>query len=56
MELWTWALRDEELRRARERFDSRWRGEIEAIVRDGQEAGEFGDDRPRPGGAGDRRA
>lgn len=43
MELWTWALRDAELRRARERFDSRWRGEIEAIVREGTEAGEFGE-------------
>jgi hypothetical protein len=43
MELWTWALRDAELRRARERFDSRWRGEIEAIVREGRKAGEFGE-------------
>ena len=42
MELWTWALRDAELRRARERFDARWRREIEAIVRAGQEEGEFG--------------
>ncbi len=42
MELWTWALRDAELRRARERFDARWRSEIEAIVGAGQEAGEFG--------------
>jgi AcrR family transcriptional regulator len=42
MELWTWSLRDEELRRARERFDARWRGEIEAIVRSGQEEGDFG--------------
>jgi hypothetical protein len=30
------------LRQARERFDARWRAEIEAIVRDGQAAGEFG--------------
>lgn len=42
MELWVWALRDPGLRQARERFDARWRGEIEAIVRDGQRAGEFG--------------
>ncbi|MGE5408546.1 MAG: TetR/AcrR family transcriptional regulator [Syntrophothermus sp.] len=43
MELWTWSLRDESLRRARERFDSRWREEIAAIVVAGQRAGEFGD-------------
>jgi AcrR family transcriptional regulator len=43
IELWSWALRDEDLRRARERFDARWREEIERIVRAGQEAGEFGD-------------
>ena len=43
MELWTWSLRDEELRRVRERFDARWRGEIEAIVRAGQEEGDFGE-------------
>jgi AcrR family transcriptional regulator len=42
MELWTWALRDADLRRARERFDTRWRGEIEAIVRDGVASGDFG--------------
>lgn len=42
MELWNQALRNEELRQARERFDARWRAEIEAIVRDGQAAGEFG--------------
>jgi AcrR family transcriptional regulator len=42
MELWNQALRDERMRKARERFDTRWRAEIEAIVRDGQEAGEFG--------------
>jgi len=41
MELWTWALRDEELRRSRERFDARWRAEIEAIVVAGQEEGDF---------------
>ncbi len=46
MELWTLALRDEQLRAARERFDSRWRAEIEAIVRAGQEEGDFGDADP----------
>jgi AcrR family transcriptional regulator len=42
MELWTWALRDEDLRAARERFDARWRAAIEAIVADGIATGEFG--------------
>jgi AcrR family transcriptional regulator len=42
MELWTWALRDAELRAARERFDSRWRATIEAVVSEGVTAGEFG--------------
>jgi AcrR family transcriptional regulator len=42
MELWTWALRDADLRAARERFDARWREAIEAIVADGIAAGEFG--------------
>jgi AcrR family transcriptional regulator len=42
MELWTRALRDRELRRARRRLDERWREEIAVIVREGQEAGEFG--------------
>jgi len=42
MELWTWALRDAELRAARERFDARWRAAIEAIVTDGVAAGQFG--------------
>jgi AcrR family transcriptional regulator len=41
MELWTWALRDADLRAARERFDARWRAAIEAIVADGVAAGEF---------------
>lgn len=44
MELWTWALRDADLRAARERFDSRWRATIEAVVADGIAAGEFGAD------------
>jgi AcrR family transcriptional regulator len=42
MELWTWALRDADLRAARERFDSRWRAAIETVVADGVAAGEFG--------------
>jgi AcrR family transcriptional regulator len=42
MELWTWALRDADLRAARERFDSRWRAVIEAVVAEGVAAGEFG--------------
>jgi AcrR family transcriptional regulator len=42
MELWTWALRDAELRAARERFDSRWRATIEAVIADGVATGEFG--------------
>ena len=42
MELWTWALRDADLRAARERFDSRWRATIEAVIADGVAAGEFG--------------
>jgi AcrR family transcriptional regulator len=41
MELWTWALRDADLRAARERFDARWRAAIETIVVDGVAAGEF---------------
>jgi AcrR family transcriptional regulator len=42
MELWTWALRDADLRAARERFDSRWRAAIETVVADGVASGEFG--------------
>src|SRR5262245_16225332 len=42
LELWSWSLRDRELSEARERLDDRWRGEIEAIIRDGQDAGAFG--------------
>jgi AcrR family transcriptional regulator len=44
MELWTWALRDADLRAARERFDSRWRAAIETVVADGVAAAEFGAD------------
>jgi AcrR family transcriptional regulator len=43
MELWTRALRDPELGEARTRLDDRWRGVIAAIIREGQEAAEFGD-------------
>jgi AcrR family transcriptional regulator len=42
MELWAQALRDEELAGIREQLDERWRGTIARIVREGQEAGEFG--------------
>jgi AcrR family transcriptional regulator len=42
MELWTWALRDPELRAAREGFDSRWRAAIEAVIAEGVATGEFG--------------
>ena len=41
MELWTSALRDAELRGARERFDTRWRDVIATIVAEGVAAGEF---------------
>jgi AcrR family transcriptional regulator len=42
MELWTRALRDREIRDERQRLDDRWREQIAAIVRTGQERGEFG--------------
>lgn len=42
IELWTCALRDADLREARERFDARWRAVIETILADGVAAGEFG--------------
>jgi AcrR family transcriptional regulator len=42
MELWTRALRDPGMRDARQRLDDRWRDQIAEIVREGQEAGEFG--------------
>jgi AcrR family transcriptional regulator len=44
MELWTWALRDADLRAARERFDARWRAAIERVIADGVAAAEFGAD------------
>jgi AcrR family transcriptional regulator len=46
MELWTWALRDADLRAAREGFDARWRAAIEVVIADGVAAGEFGADDP----------
>lgn len=46
MELWTRALRDPTMRATRQRLDDRWRGEIAAVVREGQEAGEFGGPEP----------
>ena len=42
MELWTRALRDAELGKARKELDDKWRAHIVDIVRDGQAAGEFG--------------
>jgi hypothetical protein len=42
MELWTRALRDRSTRVARRRLDDRWRHQIAEVIRDGQEAGEFG--------------
>jgi AcrR family transcriptional regulator len=42
IDLWAKALRDEELAGIRLQLDSRWRETIAAIVRAGQEAGEFG--------------
>ena len=46
MELWTRALRDPEMRDARQRLDDLWRAQIGEIVRDGQGAGEFGGPEP----------
>jgi len=46
MEMLNLSQRDEVLAAARERLDARWREEIAAIVRDGREAGEFGDADP----------
>jgi AcrR family transcriptional regulator len=42
MELWTRALRDPTMRDARQRLDDRWRAQLAATVREGQESGEFG--------------
>lgn len=41
IELWTRALRDPGVFEARRRLDRRWREEIAAVVRAGQDAGEF---------------
>ena len=41
LELWTRALRDPDLARARQRLDDRWRSQIAAIVQEGVEAGDF---------------
>jgi AcrR family transcriptional regulator len=46
MELWTRALRDRSTQMARRRLDDRWRSQIAAVIRDGQEAGEFGEAHP----------
>jgi AcrR family transcriptional regulator len=46
MELWTRALRDDEAAAARRRLDERWRGDLAAVIRAGQEAGDFGDADP----------
>jgi AcrR family transcriptional regulator len=46
MELWTRALRDPAMGAARQRLDDRWRDQIAEIVREGQEAGEFGGPEP----------
>lgn len=44
MELWTRALRDDDVAATRHQLDRRWRREIEREVRAGQEAGEFASD------------
>lgn len=41
MELWTRALRDEQAAAARRRLDERWRGDLAAVIRAGQESGDF---------------
>lgn len=47
MELWGRALRDADLRAARQGLDDRWREQIAGIVSEGIEAGEFSDCDPR---------
>jgi AcrR family transcriptional regulator len=42
MDLWAKALRDPDLAATRAELDGRWRGTIAAVVRYGQERGEFG--------------
>ena len=46
MEIWTRALRDTSTRRVRRRLDQRWRAQIAEVIRDGQDAGEFGEADP----------
>jgi AcrR family transcriptional regulator len=46
MEIWTRALRDRSTRRVRRRLDQRWRAQIAEVIRDGQDAGEFGEADP----------
>ena len=46
MELWVRALRDPTVNAARARLDARWRAAIADVVREGQMAGEFGDEDP----------
>jgi AcrR family transcriptional regulator len=41
IEFWTRALRDEQMREARQRLDDRWRTQIAAIIREGVESGHF---------------
>ncbi|CAA9442562.1 hypothetical protein AVDCRST_MAG82-3028 [uncultured Rubrobacteraceae bacterium] len=42
VELWSWALRNEEAARKREALERRWRNTIAEVVREGQRSGEFG--------------
>jgi AcrR family transcriptional regulator len=46
MELWTRALRESAAAKTRAELDRAWRGEIAAIVADGQRTGEFGGGAP----------
>jgi AcrR family transcriptional regulator len=46
IELWTRALRDEQLAESRQSLDDRWREQIAGIVRDGQASGDFAGDDP----------
>jgi AcrR family transcriptional regulator len=46
MELWVRALRDPAVNATRAQFDARWRAAIADVVREGQTAGEFGDEDP----------
>jgi AcrR family transcriptional regulator len=47
MELWSRPLRDPAIAATRRRLDGRWRGEIAAVVREGQVDGEFGGEDPK---------